>query len=149
MNISVDEFRSSLVKDFIIEANGVDTPRNPGEICMFIEGAWNTLTLRNKEDISDPVMKLDVSILQNYILSPILEINDPRESTNIDFVGGIKGTKELEDWVNQEKAIMAFSLFPTSMKDLFDVADAGKLMPPKSTWFEPKLRSGLLVNIFE
>ena len=149
MNISVDEFRSSLVKDFIIEANGIDTPRNPGEICMFIEGAWNTLTLRNKEDISDPVMKLDVSILQNYILSPILEINDPRESTNIDFVGGIKGTKELEDWVNQEKAIMAFSLFPTSMKDLFDVADAGKLMPPKSTWFEPKLRSGLLINIFE
>ena len=72
-----------------------------------------------------------------------------QESTNIDFVGGIKGTKELEDWVNQEKAIMAFSLFPTSMKDLFDVADAGKLMPPKSTWFEPKLRSGLLVNIFE
>tara|TARA_B100002019_G_C21259349_1_gene595755 strand:+ start:1070 stop:2290 length:1221 start_codon:yes stop_codon:yes gene_type:complete len=149
MNISIDEFRSLLVKDFVIEANGVDTPRKSGEICMFIEGAWNTLTLRNKKISSDPVMKLDVSILQDYILSPILGIDDPRESANIDFIGGIKGTKELEDWVNQKKAVIAFSLYPTSMNDLFNVADAGKLMPPKSTWFEPKLRSGLLVNIFE
>ena len=149
MNVSIDEFRSLLVKDFVIEANGVDTPRKSGEICMFIEGAWNTLTLRNKKISSDPVMKLDVSILQDYILSPILGIDDPRESANIDFIGGIKGTKELEDWVNQKKAVIAFSLYPTSMNDLFNVADAGKLMPPKSTWFEPKLRSGLLVNIFE
>ena len=116
---------------------------------MYIKGQWRTLTLRNKLSDSDPVATLDVSILQNYILSPILGIHDPRESNNIDFIGGIKGTKELENWVNKNKASVAFSMYPTSMNDLFKVADAGKLMPPKSTWFEPKLRSGLLINIFD
>ena len=120
-----------------------------GEICMFMQGLWRTLTLRNELSSSDPVATLDVSILQNYILSPILGIHDPRESNNIDFIGGIKGTKELEDWINKNKASVAFSMYPTSMNDLFKVADAGKLMPPKSTWFEPKLRSGLLINIFD
>ena len=110
----------------------------------------------NTNKTQDEFYELEpVEVLEVYLDGP--EIGGkkfpflPRIGSKIDytFVGGIKGTKELEDWVNQEKAIMAFSLFPTSMKDLFDVADAGKLMPPKSTWFEPKLRSGLLVNIFE
>ena len=144
-----NEFISQLNKKFEIKDSGVDTPRKPGEICMYMQGVWRTLTLRIELSDSDPVTTLDVSILQNYILSPILGIHDPRESNNIDFIGGIKGTKELEDWINKNKASVAFSMYPTSMNDLFKVADAGKLMPPKSTWFEPKLRSGLLINIFD
>lgn len=149
LGMTVDKFKSLLNDKFIVEENGLDIPRQRGELCMYIKGQWNTLTLRNKLSDSDPVAILDVSILQNYILSPILGIHDPRESNNIDFIGGVKGTKELEDWVNANKASVAFSMYPTSMNDLFKVADAGKLMPPKSTWFEPKLRSGLLINIFD
>ena len=149
LGMTVDKFKSLLNDKFIVEENGLDIPRQRGELCMYIKGQWNTLTLRNKLSDSDPVAILDVSILQNYILSPILGIHDPRESNNIDFIGGVKGTKELEDWVNTNKASVAFSMYPTSMNDLFKVADAGKLMPPKSTWFEPKLRSGLLINIFD
>ena len=145
----IDKFRSLLVKDFIIEANGIDKPRNPGEICIYIEGNWSTLRLRTPIKNNDPVSSLDVSILQDYILGPILNIHDPRESREIDFIGGIKGTEELEKLVNSGKAVMAFSMYPTSMQQLFKVADAGMLMPPKSTWFEPKLRSGLLINIFD
>ena len=149
LGMTVDKFKSLLNDKFIVEENGLDIPRQRGELCMYIKGQWNTLTLRNKLSDSDPVAILDVSILQNYILSPILGIHDPRESNNIDFIGGVKGTKELENWVNANKATVAFSIYPTSMNDLFKVADAGKLMPPKSTWFEPKLRSGLLINIFD
>ena len=149
LGMTVDKFKSLLNDKFVIEENGLDIPRQRGELCMYIKGQWNTLTLRNKLSDSDPVAILDVSILQNYILSPILGIHDPRESNNIDFIGGVKGTKELENWVNANKASVAFSMYPTSMNDLFKVADAGKLMPPKSTWFEPKLRSGLLINIFD
>jgi uncharacterized protein (DUF1015 family) len=146
---SVDEFRTALTAAFVIEANGVDTPREPGEICMYLEGSWNTLRPRQQPDVSDPVAQLDVSILQQQVLAPILDIQDPRESDNIDFIGGIKGTKELERWVDSGEAAVAFSLYPTSMSQLFDVADAGMLMPPKSTWFEPKLRSGLLVHTLD
>ncbi len=149
LGMTENEFISQLNKKFVIKDSGVDTPCKSGEICMFMQGLWRTLTLRNELSSSDPVATLDVSILQNYILSPILGIHDPRESNNIDFIGGIKGTKELEDWINKNKASVAFSMYPTSMNDLFKVADAGKLMPPKSTWFEPKLRSGLLINIFD
>lgn len=143
---TIDNFRTKLAKTFIIEANGKDIPSKSGEICMYFEGVWNTLILRKEIVNSDPVSSLDVSILQNYLLEPILEIYDPRESDNIDFVGGIKGTKELMKWVDSGRAVIAFSMFPTSMNELFSVADAGMLMPPKSTWFEPKLRSGLLIN---
>lgn len=149
LSFSIDKFRSLLVKDFIIEANGIDKPRNPGEICIYIEGNWSTLRLRTPILNDNPVSSLDVSILQDYILDPILNIKDPRESKNIDFIGGIRGTRELEKLVDSGKAIMAFSMYPTTMQQLFNVADAGMLMPPKSTWFEPKLRSGLLINIFD
>ncbi|MDF7807355.1 DUF1015 family protein [Pontiellaceae bacterium B12219] len=144
-----DEFFQALEKTFTIEANGVSKPRKAGEICMYINGAWSTLTPKVMPDAADPVASLDVSILQDNVLAPILNIADPRESNDIDFIGGIKGTEELEKWVNDGRAVMAFSMYPTSMDQLFSVADAGMLMPPKSTWFEPKLRSGLLVNTLD
>ncbi|MEN7972405.1 MAG: DUF1015 family protein [Verrucomicrobiota bacterium] len=144
-----DEFFQALNAKFTVEQNSVAKPRNAGEICMYINGAWSTLTPKQMPDAADPVAALDVSILQNDVLAPILNIEDPRESNDIDFIGGIKGTKELEKWVDADRAVMAFSMYPTSMEELFAVADAGMLMPPKSTWFEPKLRSGLLVNTLD
>jgi uncharacterized protein (DUF1015 family) len=144
-----DEFFQALEKTFTIDKNGISKPRKAGEISMYINGEWSTLTPKQLPDATDPVASLDVSILQNNVLAPILNIADPRESNDIDFIGGIKGTDELEKWVNDGRAVMAFSMFPTSMEQLFSVADAGMLMPPKSTWFEPKLRSGLLVNTLD
>lgn len=144
-----DEFFSALGEKFEIEANGVAVPPKAGEICMYVNGGWSTLTPKRMPEASDPVAALDVSILQNEVLAPILNIEDPRESNDIDFIGGIKGTEELEKWVDDGRAVMAFSMYPTSMEQLFAVADAGMLMPPKSTWFEPKLRSGLLVNTLD
>jgi uncharacterized protein (DUF1015 family) len=144
-----EEFRKALETKFTVDPNGVDVPRRPGEICMYLDGKWSTLTPKKKPEPVDPVAALDVSILQNEVLAPILKIEDPRESNDIDFVGGIKGTKALEEWVNSGRAVLAFSMYPTSMEQLFAVADAGMLMPPKSTWFEPKLRSGLLINTLD
>ncbi len=144
-----EAFNKALSEKFAVEQNGVSTPRKAGEICMYMEGRWSTLVPKNKPTATDPVAALDVSILQNEVLGPILGIDDPRESNDIDFIGGIKGTAELEKWVDDGRAVLAFSMFPTSMEQLFSVADAGMLMPPKSTWFEPKLRSGLLVNTLD
>jgi len=144
-----DEFLDALAEKFTIDQNGVARPRRAGEICMYLNGQWSTLTPRQLPDAADPVAALDVSILQNDVLAPILNIEDPRESNEIDFIGGIKGTEELEKWVDDGRAVLAFSMYPTSMEQLFAVADAGMLMPPKSTWFEPKLRSGLLVNTLD
>jgi len=143
-----DEFFQALASTFMVEQNGVAEPQKAGEICMYINGQWSTLTPKQMPS-ADPVAVLDVSILQNDVLAPILGIEDPRESNDIDFIGGIKGAKELERWVDDGRAALAFSIYPTSMEQLFAVADAGMLMPPKSTWFEPKLRSGLLVNTLD
>ena len=144
-----EEYLQALEEQFTIEANGISKPRNAGEICMYFKGAWSTLTPLWVPEAKDPVASLDVSILQNDVLAPILNIADPRVSNDIDFIGGIKGTEELENRVNDGRAVVAFSMYPTSMDQLFEVADAGMLMPPKSTWFEPKLRSGLLVNTLD
>lgn len=144
-----EEFFRALEENLTVEPNGIAEPRRSGEICMYIDGQWCTLIPKQVPDVSDPVAVLDVSILQNDVLAPILHIDDPRESNDIDFIGGIRGTKELEKWVDDGRAVVAFSLYPTSMEQLFAVADAGMLMPPKSTWFEPKLRSGLLVNTLD
>ncbi len=144
-----EEFFQALESKFTVEQNGVSKPRKAGEICMYINGQWSTLAPKQLPDATDPVASLDVSILQNDVLAPILGIDDPRESNDIDFIGGIKGTEELEKWVDGGRAALAFSMYPTSMDQLFSVADAGMLMPPKSTWFEPKLRSGLLVNTLD
>lgn len=152
------EILNRIEEAFTIEKNASPTPKEKGYFNMFIDGQWYGLTLRkathsccccnhgnHSSNNTDPVSSLDVSILQDKILSPIFGIADPRTDPNIDFVGGSKGTKELERMVINGEAQAAFSLYPVSIKDLIDVADAGKLMPPKSTWFEPKLKSGLFV----
>ncbi|QHI68078.1 DUF1015 domain-containing protein [Tichowtungia aerotolerans] len=145
---TADEFFQGLEQSFSVEANGQKEPSAPGSVCMYTDGKWFELT--PKESIpTDPVGSLDVSILQDRVLAPLLGIDDPRESDDIDFVGGIHGTAELERRVNEGEAVVAFSLYPTTIAQLMDVADAGLLMPPKSTWFEPKLRSGLLVNTLD
>jgi uncharacterized protein (DUF1015 family) len=122
-------------------------PSRKGEYGMYLKDTW--YTLRAPGDLladPDPVARLDVSILQKEILGPILGIDDPRTSKRIDFVGGIRGLQELERRVNSGEMAVAFALFPTSIEELLSIADAGKIMPPKSTWFEPKLRDGVVVH---
>jgi uncharacterized protein (DUF1015 family) len=122
-------------------------PERSGVFCVFLDGRWQRLELDPAEiDRSDPIASLDVSLLQDRVLSPILGIGDPRTDKRIDFVGGIRGTAELERRVRSGEMAIAFSLFPTTLDQLMAVSDAGHVMPPKSTWFEPKLRSGLFVH---
>ena len=120
-------------------------PEKKGQISLFLEEQWYLLTLKPQYASSDPVEGLDVSILQNRILEPVLGIHDPKTDKRIDFVGGIRGLSELERRVHTDMKA-AFAMYPTSISELFAVADAGRLMPPKSTWFEPKLRSGLFIH---
>lgn len=120
-------------------------PLEKGKISMYLAGKWYALTVKMQDRKEDPVEGLDVSLLQNLFLDPVLGIKDPKTDDRIDFVGGIRGLKELERRVNEDCAA-AFAMYPTSIQELFAVADAGKLMPPKSTWFEPKLRSGLFIH---
>ena len=119
-----------------------------GEIGMYFKKKWYLLKARPEIESSDVVDNLDVSLLQNYILSPIFGIKDPKTDPNIQFVGGIRGLGELVKIVDTEESAVAFAMYPTSMKELLAVADEGRLMPPKSTWFEPKLRSGLFIHEF-
>lgn len=124
------------------------TPTEPGRACLYLAGTWHELTLpaTRRPTVTDT---LDVARLGEHILEPILGIGDPRTDPNLYFVGGIRGTAELERLVDSGKAALAFSMYPTSVAELLAVSDAGLLMPPKSTWFEPKLRSGLLVHLFD
>jgi len=123
------------------------TPGSPKEFGMYLDGRWYRLRARpGTWNESDPVARLDVAVLQDNLLGPVLGITDPRSDERIDFVGGIRGLGELERLVDSGAWAAAFAVFPTSITDLFAVADAGKVMPPKSTWFEPKLRSGLIVR---
>lgn len=112
---------------------------------MYLEDTWYELKARDELFGTDVVEGLDVSVLQKYLLDPILGIHDPKTDKRIDFVGGIRGLKELERRVHTDMKV-AFALYPTSIRELFAVADADRLMPPKSTWFEPKLRSGLFIH---
>lgn len=121
------------------------SPKEKGSFGMFLNGNWYLLKADESLLSSDPVEGLDVSVLQNHLLAPILGIGDPRTDRRIDFVGGIRGLAELEKRVSEDMKI-AFSMYPTSIDELLAVADAGLLMPPKSTWFEPKLRSGLFIH---
>ena len=119
---------------------------------MYLDREWYGLGVKPEFESSDPVEGLDVSILQEKVLAPILGIGDPRTDERIEFVGGIRGLRELERKVNRIDArgdgpAVAFAMFPTSIDELLNVADAGRLMPPKSTWFEPKLRSGLFAHL--
>ena len=122
--------------------------RRKHELGLYLEGRWHTLRFRpNFTDAADPVERLDVTLLQKHVLAPIFGIDDPRTSDRINFVGGIRGTAELENLVRSREYACAFSMFPTSIEDLMSIADAGGIMPPKSTWFEPKLRDAMFCHL--
>jgi uncharacterized protein (DUF1015 family) len=145
-----DEFVDRISGIFEVESVGTTpvTPGKKGQFGMFLDDKWYSLKARPKIlDDSDPVKSLDVSVLQDNVLKPMLGIDDPKTDKRIDFVGGIRGLEELERRVHTDMKV-AFSMYPTSIGELFDVASAGLLMPPKSTWFEPKLRSGLFIHRF-
>jgi uncharacterized protein (DUF1015 family) len=137
----------SLVNERFDVAAGPATPARRGEIAMYCNGQWNTLRPRVRPDRGDPIRALDVTVLQEQLLEPTLGIVDIRTDPRIDFVGGARGTRALERAVDDGAAAVAFSLFPVDIVDLMAVSDAGEIMPPKSTWFEPKLRDGLLIHV--
>ncbi|MBR2002002.1 MAG: DUF1015 domain-containing protein [Firmicutes bacterium] len=141
-----EEFLTKISDKFTIETRDAAVePEQKGTFGMYLDKQWYLLTA--KEDIlsDDPVQGLDVSVLQDHLLGPILGIGDPRTDSRIDFIGGIRGVGELERRVSEDMTV-AFSMYATSIQELLDVADAGLLMPPKSTWFEPKLRSGIFIH---
>ena len=142
-----DAFLEKIGEKFSVECLGEKSyrPRKKYEYGMYLEGEWYRLTAHEDIRSKDAVEGLDVSILQDHLLAPVLGIGDPKTDRRIDFVGGIRGLEELERRVRTDLQV-AFALYPTSIYELFDVADAGRLMPPKSTWFEPKLRSGLFIH---
>ncbi len=141
------EFFGKVAEKFEYDDADVKAPETPKEFCLYIEGKWYKLTPKEGSyDSSDAVQSLDVAILQNNLLDPILGIKNPRTDNRIDFVGGIRGTQELERLVDGGKFKIALSLHPTTIEQLFNVADSGNVMPPKSTWFEPKLESGLVTH---
>jgi uncharacterized protein (DUF1015 family) len=143
--MSKSDFLAAIKEKFAIAGNGSPSPSQRGTWSMYLDGQWYRLELRHDaRTLGGLVESLDVSVLQDRLLDPILGIKDVRTDKRIDFVGGIRGTSELENLVNSGKAAVAFSLYPTTIDDLLKVSDAGEIMPPKSTWFEPKLRDGLL-----
>ncbi len=143
------QFLAKVGEKFDITPSTERNPKAPASFGMYLAGKWYSLKAKaGSYPAKDPVKSLDVSILQENLLAPILGIQDPRTDKRIDFVGGIRGMDELERRVKEGMAV-AFSMYPTSLMQLMAVSDAGQIMPPKSTWFEPKLRSGLLVRIYE
>jgi uncharacterized protein (DUF1015 family) len=133
---------------FIIRTPGEAKPGRKHELGLYLAGKWHTLNFRpHFAATNDPIEKLDVTLLQKYVLQPIFGIDDPRTSKRINFVGGIRGAGELEKVVNSGEYACAFSMFPTSILDLMTIADAGGIMPPKSTWFEPKLRDAMFCHM--
>src|ERR1017187_470833 len=133
---------------FTIDPNGKASPAYKRELGLYLQGKWHTLAFRYKlTATNNPIKSLDVSLLQDHILSPVFGIDDPRTSKRINFVGGIRGTAELEKLVNSGEYACAFSMFPTSINDLMAIVDAGGIMPPKSTWFEPKLRDAMFCHL--
>eukprot|EP00831_Metopus_contortus_P008829 TRINITY_DN13402_c0_g1_i2.p1 TRINITY_DN13402_c0_g1~~TRINITY_DN13402_c0_g1_i2.p1 ORF type:complete len:482 (-),score=80.18 TRINITY_DN13402_c0_g1_i2:158-1603(-) len=148
--LSEEEFLQKVAENFVVkEEKSAYKPEKLHTFGMCLSGKWYSLKAKeNIIDNNDPINVLDTSILQDYLLAPVLAIGDPRKDKRIDFVGGIRGMAELE---KRSKTIdkVAFSLFPTTLNQLMNIADAGKIMPPKSTWFEPKLRSGFIVNLID
>ncbi len=143
-----EDFLQALSEKFEVENKGqsICKPEKVGDFGLYIDKEWYALTLKDAHRQStDPVDSLDISLLQTHVLDPILGIKDQRTDERIDFVGGIRGMKELERRVNNGEMALAIAIYPVSIQQLFDVADSGRVMPPKSTWFEPKLRSGLVV----
>jgi uncharacterized protein (DUF1015 family) len=150
--LTPQELIAKLEKGFIVEDKGntIYKPEKLHNFSMYLDGKWYSLTAReNTYDNNDPIGILDVTVLTNQILSPILDIQDLRRSKRIDFIGGIRGLEELKKRVDSGEMKVAFALYPVSMKQLITIADSGNIMPPKSTWFEPKLRSGLVIHLLE
>ena len=146
--LTVEALLDKLSAVFVMGSEGASKPARVHEVCLFLDGKWRTLNFRSKfVAATDPIEKLDVTLLQKNIFDPIWGITDPRTSKRLHFVGGIRGTGELERLVNSEKYACAFSMFPTSIDDLMAIADAGAIMPPKSTWFEPKLRDAMFCHL--
>ena len=143
-------FLDAIKQAFTVEMSaGQAKPKQRGEFGMYLDGQWYRLRINANLVPSDPVARLDVSLLQSNLLEPILGIQDPRRDSRIDFVGGIRGLGELEKRVNSGEMQVAFALYATPMQDLMAVADAGEVMPPKSTWFEPKLADGLVSHLLD
>ena len=143
------ELVSKLEKSFVVEKKGaaIYKPNKLHNFSMYLEGEWYSLTAKEGTfNDADPIGVLDVTILTEQVLSPLFDIQDLRRSQRIDFVGGIRGLGELKKRVDSGEMKAAFALYPVSMDQLMNIADSGKIMPPKSTWFEPKLRSGLILH---
>lgn len=148
--LSEGEYLDKIQEGFEVSCVGSPAfaPKEKGTFGMYVNRKWYCLKAKDMLKSSDPVKGLDAAILQDNLLSPVLGIKDPRTDKRIDFIGGIRGLKELEKRCTEDMTV-AFSMYPTSIQELFDVADAGLLMPPKSTWFEPKLRSGLFIHMLK
>ncbi len=146
--LSEEGFLQKIGENFVITETNQKVPDNPREFFMYMDGQWRKLKFAVEFLIEpNPIERLDVSILHKYLLAPLLGIGDARVDQRIGFVGGARGTKELERIVDEGIAKIAFSMYPTTMNDLFDVSDMGEIMPPKSTWFEPKLKDGLFSHL--
>jgi uncharacterized protein (DUF1015 family) len=143
--LSDEDFLARVKEKFNVAEASLARPESPGNWSMYLNGRWYGLTLKGAPP-DDPIAALDVSVLQDNLLDPILGVKDVRTDKRIDFVGGIRGTEELERLVGDGRAAVAFSMHPTTVDDLLRVSDAGGIMPPKSTWFEPKLRDALLIH---
>jgi uncharacterized protein (DUF1015 family) len=150
--LTVEEFLSRIEKAFVIREKGtkIFKPTKLHNFSMYIDGKWYGLTAKpDTYDDHDPIGGLDVTILASQVLTPILDIQDLRRSKRIDFIGGIRGLEELKKRVDSGEMKVAFALYPVSMKQLIKIADSGNIMPPKTTWFEPKLRSGLVIHLLD
>ena len=147
---SAASLKKELAKNFEIQEDVDALPPQRGSFTMYLEGSWSLLTPRaGVVDASDPVASIDAAVLQDRVLAPLLGIEDPRRDVRVGFVGGIRGAGYLKDAVDQGRAAVAFHMFPTGLDQLFAVADADRVMPPKSTWFEPKLAGGILVHTLD
>ena len=150
--LTSSQFLEALSIDFVVEKKGgeIYTPNTLHNFSMYLDGEWYSLTAKEGTyDDNDPIGVLDVTVLSNFVLDKILGIKDLRTSKRIDFVGGIRGLGELSRIVDSGEMKVAFALYPVSMRQLIDIADTGNIMPPKTTWFEPKLRSGVVIHSFE
>jgi uncharacterized protein (DUF1015 family) len=147
---SPEAFLKELEKVFVFQQTATPSPVRSHEVGLYIGGKWHGLAFRKElTQAPNPIDRLDVSLLQQHVLAPILGIEDPRTSQRIQFVGGIRGTAELEKLVNSGAGACAFSMYPTRIEELMDIADGGGIMPPKSTWFEPKLRDGMFSHLLD
>jgi uncharacterized protein (DUF1015 family) len=144
--LSPADFLAKVKALFGLKENAAPSPQAVGDVSMYLAGKWYGLKMPVNPK-ADPVSRLDVSVLQDKLLAPVLGIHDVRTDKRIDFVGGIRGTGELVKRVDADGGV-AFSMYPVTLAQLMDIADAGQIMPPKSTWFEPKLRSGLVIHTF-